>query len=182
MRLEYFSTVCVCYLLVSRSHTDSVEMGWLQPVMWSRIIPDHLPGFWKHPRAAGGTVSRTEATSFTPAHVNLSFGDQTSVSKELVKKRCRWMAWEPDAKNRASRDSWREPGAHRGVRRLSPVEREVKRPGPRRCPSRGALHLSRVRVSQLACLSEQGQLSLSPAKDLLGRGGQRSAHLPTRGP
>lgn len=117
-----------------------------------------------------------------PAHVNLSLGDQTSVSKELAKKHCRWMAWEPDAKNRASRDSWREPGAHRGVRRLSPVEREVKQPGPRHRPSRGALHLSRVGVSQLACLSEQGQLSPSPAKDLLGRGGQSSAHLPTRGP
>ena len=33
----------------------------------------------------GGTVSRTEATSFTPAHMNLSLGDQTSISKELVK-------------------------------------------------------------------------------------------------
>lgn len=97
-----------CYLLVSRSHTGSVEMGWLQPVMWSQIIPDRLPGFWKHPRATRGTVSRTEATFFMPAHVNLGLGDQTPVFKELVKKRCRLKVWEPDAKNRASGNSWRE--------------------------------------------------------------------------
>lgn len=101
--------------------------------------------------------------------MNLSLGDQTSISKELVKKRCRWMAWEPDAKNRASRDSWRELGARCGVRHLSPMQREVKQLGPWRRPSRGAPPFSRVRVSQLVCLSEQGQLSLSPAEDLLGR-------------
>ena len=69
-------------------------------------------------------------------------------------------------------------GAHRGVRHLSPMQREVKRRGSWSCPSQGALCLSPESLSsQLACLSEQGRLSLSPAEELLRWGVQRGAHL-----
>lgn len=165
--------------MVSRSHTDSVEMGWPQPVMWSQIIPDRLPGFWKHPRAAGGMVSRTKATFFMPAHMNLGLGDQTPVFKELVKSAVDRRLGNQTLKiERLGTHGGSWPGAHRGVRRLSSMQREVKRRGSWSCPSRGALCLStESRSSQLACLSEQGRLSLSLAEDLLGWGVQRGAHL-----
>lgn len=59
---------------------DSV--GWSTCAVWSQVILDLVPGFWKDLQSAGGSIQELEACSLVHTQENLGLVDP-SIPKEL---------------------------------------------------------------------------------------------------